>query len=239
LQRLSPAALYYVSWQGLGSAFADDLGAITEAYVGEQLNLVSADAVLRDVEYGTGQRAADYVAVFSGLTFVIEVKSARVSPPGRLDHKGYLDDLIKDVGKAITPVKRTCDLIRDGHPKFPGVPAQQEIRGIIVTAEPHYMLNGAAYRAVIPDPVYPTNILSLGELESDVAAAHAGNPVGLFAALTTPVSNGTIDVMAAISQPERSLGVDQANNPLLDVAYANLWRGLDERALEVQSPTDG
>lgn len=233
-QRLSPAALYYVGWQGLGSGFANDLGVITEAYVGEQLDLVKADAVLHDVEYAKSQHAADYVVVFPGLTVVIEVKSARVSPPGRFDQKGYMDDLNKDVGKALTQIKRTGNMIRAGHPAFAGVPPQQEIRGIVVTAEPHYLLNSPIYRAVIPAPGYPTAILSLGELEHAIAAAHAGDPANLFSALTTANPHGAFDVTAAILRHEQALGIDKARNPLLDAAYEKMWGNFNVQALKGQ-----
>ena len=140
-QRLSPAALYYLGWETLGRSFADDLGAVTEAYVGEQIDLLKPQKLLHDVEYKTGQHAADYVVALPGLTLVVEVKSARVSPPGRLDLRGYLDDLNRDVGKALKQVKNTADLIRAGHPAFASIVPAQEIRGVVVTAEPHYMLN--------------------------------------------------------------------------------------------------
>ncbi|WP_328371697.1 NERD domain-containing protein [Micromonospora zamorensis] len=234
-QRLSPAALYYVGWESLGRAFADDLGVVTEVYVGEQLALVNAVNILHDVEYAKGQRAADYIVVLSGLTVVIEVKSARVSPPGRMDQQGYLDDLNRDVGKALKQIKRTGNMIRDHHPAFDSVDPTQDIRGIVVTAEPHYLLNSQIYRDVIPDPEYQTVILSLSELEHAVAAAHVGDPVGLFAALTTPGPVGTYDVAKAIAAHERSLGVTKARNPLLDDAYKRAWGPLDAAALEASS----
>ncbi|MER5608751.1 hypothetical protein AB0F93_20510 [Micromonospora tulbaghiae] len=234
-QRLSPAALYYVGWESLGSPFANDLGVVTEVYVGEQLALLDAVNTLHDVEYERGQRAADYVLVLPGLTVVIEVKSARVSPPGRLDHQGYIDDLNRDVGKALKQIKRTGDMIRDGHPAFAMVDSTQDIRGIVVTAEPHYLLNTKIYRDVIPDPGYQTVILSLSELEHAVAAAHIGDPVGLFTALTTPGPVGTYDAAKAVAVHERSLGVTQARNPLLDDAYKRAWGPLDAGSLGARS----
>ncbi|MFI7302168.1 nuclease-related domain-containing protein [Micromonospora aurantiaca] len=233
-QRLSPAALYYVGWNSLGKAFADDLGVVTEVYVGEQLALVNAAAILHDVEYAKGQHAADYIVVLPGLTLVIEVKSARVSPPGRLDQQGYLDDLNRDVGKALKQIKRTGDMIRNGHPAFTAVDPTQEIRGIVVTAEPHYLLNSQIYRDGIFDPEYQAVILSLGELEHAVAAAHAGDSIGLFTALTTPRAEGGYNVEKAISTHERSLGVTKARNPLLDDAYKRAWGPLDAAALKTR-----
>ncbi|MGW3808481.1 nuclease-related domain-containing protein [Micromonospora sp. NPDC005113] len=234
-QRLSPAALYYVGWDSLGKSFADDLGVVTELYVGEQLALVNAVAILHDVEYAKGQHAADYIVVLPGLTLVIEVKSARVSPPGRLDQQGYLDDLNRDVGKALKQIKRTGDMIRNGHPALTGVDPTQEIRGIVVTAEPQYLLNSQIYRDGIFDPEYHAVILSLGELEHAIAAAHVGDSIGLFTALTTPRPEGGYNVEKAVSAHERSVGVTKARNPLLDHAYKRAWGRLDAAALEARS----
>jgi hypothetical protein len=225
-RRLSPASLYYLALDRSGVAFCEDLGAVTEAYVGEQLNLVDTDLVLHDVTYARRANAADYVVAVPGLTLVIEVKSARVARLGRLDQQGYLDDLNKDVGKALTQIERTGQMIRDGHPAFASVDPTQEIRGIVVTAEPHYMLNSPFYRSQIPDPGFPTVILSLSELEHAVAVAHAGNPTGLLTALTAWGPDG-IDVDAIIRGHERSLGITVARNPLLDAAYERAWGDID------------
>lgn len=132
-QRLSPASLYYVGL-GLGpQEFSSDLGIVTEHYVGEQLNLVDTEIVLHDVEYKPGQRCADYIVVLPGVTLVIEVKSARIAHPGRLDQQGYLDDLNKDVGKALKQIRRTVELLRSGHRALAtAARAGQEIRGIVV-----------------------------------------------------------------------------------------------------------
>jgi hypothetical protein len=217
-QRLSPASLYYVGL-GLGAQeFSSDLGTVTEIHVGEQLGLVDTELVLHDLEYAKGHHAADYVVVLPSLTLVIEVKSARVAWLGRLDRQGYLDDLNKDVGKALTQIQRTATMIRSRHPAFAQVDPNQEIRGIIVTAEPHYMLNSPFYLDQITDRGFPTVILSLGELGHAVAAAHAGRPAELFTALTAWNSGG-IDVNKVIRAHEQTLGIDAARNPLLDAAY--------------------
>jgi hypothetical protein len=221
-QRLSPASLYYLAYGRWRDAFAGDLGKATEAYVGEQLDLIDTEHVLHEVEYSRGQRAADYVVALPGLTLVIEVKSARVARLGRLDNQGYLDDLNKDVGKALGQIKRTGEMVRDGHPAFASIDPGQEIRGIVVTAEPHYMLNSPDYRRQIFDPGFPTVILSLSELEHAIGAGHAGNPAALFKALTTAGSRG-INVAEVISAHERTLGISVARNPLLDAAYERAW----------------
>jgi len=131
-------------------------------------------------------------------------------------------------------VKRTGDMIRAGHSAFAGVPTHQEIRSIVVTAEPHYTLNSAIYREVIPQPGYPTEILSLGELEHAIGAAHAGDPEGLLMAITTPNPQGTFDVAAAVAKHEQTLGVDKARNPLLDEAYDRMWAAFTAGASKAQ-----
>ncbi|GAA4729819.1 hypothetical protein Prum_067460 [Phytohabitans rumicis] len=226
-QRLSPASLYYVGLSLGVQEVSSDLGKITETYVGEQLALVDTELVLHDVEYAKGQRAADYVVVLPGVTLVVEVKSARVARLGRLDQAGYLDDLNKDVGKALRQIQRTGNMIRASHAAFTQVDPTQEIRGIVVTAEPHYMLNSPAYRDQIADPGFPTVILSLSELEHAIAAAHAGRPADLFTALTAYGANG-IDVNEAIRSHEHALGIAGTRNPLLDAAYQRAWGDISQ-----------
>ncbi|NIL56936.1 nuclease-related domain-containing protein [Salinispora arenicola] len=225
-QRLSPASLYYVGLSLGAQEFSSDLGKVTEAYVGEQLDLLDTGLVLHDVEYAKGQRAADYVVVLPGVTLVIEVKSARVARLGRLDQQGYLDDLNRDVGKALGQIARTGAMIRQRHPAFAQVDPSQEIRGVVVTAEPHYMLNSPYYRDQITDPGFSTVILSLSELEHAVAAAHAGRAGELFTTLTGWGAEG-IDTAGVIRAHEEALGLEVARNPILDAAYERAWGDID------------
>src|SRR2546427_154289 len=81
--------------------------------------------------------------------------------PGRLDMNGYLADAEKDVGKAMKQIKHTADLITAKPPVFYAIDPTAEIRGIVVTAEPHYMLNSPMFRSSLTDSGYPTVILSL------------------------------------------------------------------------------
>lgn len=228
-QRLSPASLYYVGLALGAQHFSSDLGAVTEMYVGEQFDLVETELVLHDVGYEPGKRSADYIVVLPGVTLVIEVKSARIAQPGRLDRDGYLDDLNRDVGKALKQIRRTAGLLRDGHPALAAAARPgQPIRGIVVTAEPHYMLNSPFYRDQIADPGIPTVILSLSELENAVGAAAAGRPGDLFAGLTDWTSGG-IDVPKVLTSHRKMLGVPTVRNALLDAAYDRAWGDLRPR----------
>ncbi|MGW5557636.1 hypothetical protein ACWER9_10485 [Micromonospora sp. NPDC003944] len=222
-QRVSPASLYYVGWDKWKKKFTRDLGKVTEAYVGEQLGLVNPPILLHDVEYKKGQNASDYVIGYPGLTIIVEVKSARVAHPGRLDMDGYLADAEKDVGDAMKrQIKVTADLIKAGHPAFHGIDSAAEIRGVVVTAEPHYMLNSPMFRSLLPDAGYPTVILSLSELEFAVSAALAGEPANLFRALTDWGPDG-IDANAVAREHAAKLGVPTPRNPLLQAAAERGW----------------
>ncbi|MFY1656167.1 hypothetical protein [Micromonospora sp. WMMD1274] len=222
-QRVSPGSLYYVGWDKWKNKFTRDLGKVTEAYVGEQLDLINPPVLLHDVEYKKGQRASDYVIGYPGLTIIVEVKSARVAHPGRLDMDGYLADVEKDVGEAMKrQIKATADLIKAGHPAFRGIDPGAEIRGIVVTAEPHYMLNSPMFRSLLPDSGYPTVILSLSELEFAVSAALVGDPAGLLRALTDWGPNG-IDANGVASAHAAHLGEPKPRNPLLQDAAARGW----------------
>ena len=233
-QRVSPASLYFVGRDRWGDQFSQDLGKVTEAYVGEQLGLVNSPVLLHDVEYRKGQHAADYVIGFPGLTVIVEVKSARVAQPGRLDMDGYLADAEKDVGKAMKQIKRTANLIESQDPVFQAIDPTAEIRGIVVTAEPHYMLNSPMFRSSLPDSGYPTVILSLSEVEFAVSAALVGDPVDLFRALTDWGSNG-IDANAVARAHAAALGEPKPRNPLLQAAAERGWA----KILEVGSATSG
>lgn len=116
--------------------------------------------------------------------------------------------------------------IRQRHPAFAQVDPSQDIRGVVVTAEPHYMLNSPYYRDQITDPGFSTVILSLSELEHAVAAAHVGRAGDLFTALTAWSAEG-IDTSRVIRAHEEALGLDVARNPILDAAYERAWGDID------------
>jgi hypothetical protein len=119
-------------------------------------------------------------------------------------------------------IKRTAELIKAQDPAFQAIDPTAEIRGIVVTAEPHYMLNSPMFRSSLTDSGYPTVILSLSELEFAVSAALTGDPAGLFRALTDWGSDG-IDANAVARAHAAKLGEPNPRNPLLQAAAERGW----------------
>jgi hypothetical protein len=223
-QRISLASLYFIGTTKWEYAFSRDLGKIIEAYVGDQLRLLDPPAVVTgECSYKIKKDKlpmADFVLRLDGVTVVFEVKSARVAHKARLAFDDYRDDFKRDVSDALgRQIKTTVDLIRTRKISgFVDLRLPMDICGVVVTAEPHYMINSAAYRQRLPDPGCPFAVVSLGELERLIAAAQAGDAAELFRAVT---KRGN-DVMNVIAQHTQKLGVEVEPNSLLDAAFSRL-----------------
>src|SRR5664280_3791077 len=159
------STVYHLGQERWGDAFTRDLGLVMQAYVGEQFNLMHPEGVLPDVEYRPSQRAVDFVIVLPDIVLLVEVKSARVAVPGRLNLGSFVRDVERDVGKAFRQISHTSRLITDGHQAFASVPPNRPLRGAVITAEPHHLINATAIRANLPQPAVPTVVLGLGEFE--------------------------------------------------------------------------
>lgn len=110
----------------------------------------------------------DWIVVLPDAVVLIEVKSARVNQGSRLNLAQYHEDVKADVGKGFSQIAATGDLIRKHHAAFTDIPDDRPLRGMVITAEPHYLINVPPYREGLPDPTLPTTVLSLGELETMV-----------------------------------------------------------------------
>ncbi|MGH4016444.1 MAG: hypothetical protein ACRDSL_21450 [Pseudonocardiaceae bacterium] len=220
-QRISLASLYFIGMTQWKEAFSRDFGKIIEAYVGDQLRLLDSAVVTGERPYKIKKNslmAADFVLKLDGLTVVFEVKSARVAHKARLAFDAYQADFQLDVNEALEKqIKTTVDLIRAENNVFADLQLPTEICGVVVTAEPHYMINSAAYRQRLPDPGCPFAVVSLGELERLIAAAQVGDSANLFRAVTRGDN-----VMNTIGQHTQRLGVEVEPNSLLDAAFSRL-----------------
>ncbi|MDQ7909080.1 hypothetical protein RB614_31615 [Phytohabitans sp. ZYX-F-186] len=122
----------------------------------------------------------------------------------RLGFAAYLRDAYDDVGHAVKQVNRTAGMISREDKIFPER-FSRNIRGIIVVAEPHYMINSKQYRQLtlddplsqtmttlrLPEADYPTTVVSLEELEEIVELVFKTGTFELLDVLTTPGQNGT------------------------------------------------
>ncbi len=228
--RASLAAVYYLGVERHGPSFTRDLGKVIEAYTGEHLRLIPIAAVTPEREYKPGQRSVDWILVLPEVVVLIEVKSARVNQAGRLNVPAYLEDVKADVGKAMKQIRRTADLVRGGHPAFADVPTDRPLRGIVVTAEPHYLINSPLYRDGLPDPSVPTVVLTLGELENLVAFTLVRNPNGVLLSHTDWTADRPINI-TGLQNDWFGQYPAKPRNPLIDEAWNRMpWK--DETDLE-------
>lgn len=184
--RVSLNAVYYLGQQRWGGKFTEDLGELVDVYTGEQLAQAPRVMLSKTRAYQNGGRAetVDWLLVLRGVVLLVEVKSARVAYPGRRDRAGWAEDVCRDVGKAMTQITTTANLLRQGHPVLTDVPTDRPLRAIVVTAEPHHLVNSPIYRSDLPDPSVPTTVMSLQRLEEAVAWALVRDPSEVFLALT-------------------------------------------------------
>ncbi len=232
--RASLAAVYFAGRDRWGDAFTVDLGRLVEAYAGEQLALVPGATLTPERTYGRGggSLTVDWVMVLPDAVLLVEVKSARVAQPGRLDAAGFHDDVKRDVGKGFRQVAATAALLRDGHPVMGGVPTDLPVRGLIVTAEPHYLINNPVYRRGLPDPTVPTVVLSLEELENGVSLSLRRPPGGVFLGLTDWEATEGVAVGAVLRREYEASGLERWDNPILDEAWARYPFGDDDPPLD-------
>lgn len=224
--KASIASVYFRGATQWGNPFTRDLGTLVETYSGEQLSLVPKAALSPEREYKPGSRSVDWILDLTEIAVLVEVKSARVGLPGRLTAPAFFDDVNADVGKAMTQIQGTVNLIRDSHPAFSDIPPDRNLRGLIITAEPHHLINSPIFRQGLPDPGIPTTVVSLAELEHSVAFSLVVSPSKIFDDLTnwrtaTPVNVKDTFIRWNAGRSEHA----KPRNPLLDAAWDRLpWR---------------
>lgn len=220
--KASLASVYHLGQKLWQDRFTRDLGRLVETYVGDQLALIPGAAVTPERRYGRNgaSKTVDWIVVLPTVVVLVEVKSARVSQAGRLDVEGFFDDVKKDVGKGLGQIATTAQMVASGHTVLADIPTDRPVRGMVVTAEPHHLINSPIYREGLPDPTVPTPILSLEELENTVTLTLATDPSGVLLDLTDRESDAGYDVVRKIARLHRDAGLAEWNNPILDAAYA-------------------
>lgn len=220
--RASLAAVYHLGLAKWQDAFTRDLGRLVEAYAGEQLGLVPGGTLTPERPYGrgSGSRTVDWILVLPRVVVLVEVKSARVAQPGRTGLTEFVADVKRDVGKGLGQIATTARLITDGDPVMDDVPKDRPLRGIVVTAEPHHLINAPEYREELPDPTVPSAVLSLEELENAVTITLAMDPSTVFADLTDWQDGSGVDLGDAIPRLHDQTGLTTWDNPVLDAAWS-------------------
>ena len=220
--KASLGSVYHLGQQLWQDKFTRDLGRLVETYAGEQLALIPSAVVTPERPYGKNgaSKTVDWIVVLPGAVVLMEVKSARVSQGGRLDVEGFFDDVKKDVGKGFGQIAVTAQLLASGHAVLADIPTDRPVRGMVVTAEPHHLINSPIYREGLPDPTVPTPVLSLEELENTVTLALAADPSGVLLELTDREPDSGFDVAKKIARIHSDAGLAEWQNPILDAAYA-------------------
>lgn len=165
LTRSSPSGLYYIGVEHSGTKFTQALGKVFEHYVGQQIDLLTPELALHDVEYQRGQRAADWVVVLPKAVLVIEAKATPLTAGARLGTDRLQEDLDRTPGRAIAQIDRTAVLIKERHAAFRDVPADRPVLGLIVTLEPYFQCNADLVWSR-PDSETPILLAAIRELES-------------------------------------------------------------------------
>lgn len=220
--RDSLAAVYHLGLAKWQNAFTRDLGKLVETYAGEQLDLVPGGVLSAQRPYGPGlgSKTVDWILVLPRVVLLVEVKSVRVAQPGRTGLQGFLTDVERDVGKGFDQLARTASLITDGHPVMRDVPKDRPLRGIVVTAEPHHLINAPEYRDRLADPTIPSVAMSLEELENAVSLALAMDPSTVFTDLTNWQPDSGVELGPAIRRLYNQAGLTTWDNPVLDAAWS-------------------
>lgn len=167
LPSISPGALYYRGLDVFGKSYADDLGQLTEAYVGRQLRSLSDDVVAHpEIIYGKEHlRSIDWFWVFSSVVVLVEVKSARFGLSERAGALGFEDAVAARLGKAADQIARTEAALVNGRPEFEHIPKDRPRISIIVTGEPHHLVNSPWMRDLFSHPPVPMVTASLRDIE--------------------------------------------------------------------------
>lgn len=155
------------------------------------------------------------------IVLLIESKSARVAVPGRFALKPYIEDVRKDVGHGLSQIDKTHALIVDGHPAFDFVPRDRPIRGIVVTAEPHHLINASRIGQYLKRAT-PTVIMSIGELE-DAVEEEICKPGSLWQDITDVPSDVAGSVRRILHDRRKAWGTGgRPRNPILNEAWQRL-----------------
>ncbi|MFD4443638.1 hypothetical protein ACFWPK_28075 [Nocardia sp. NPDC058519] len=164
VQKITPLGLFYTGMEHFGEDFSRALGDSFERYAGRHLAfLESAGAVVYpEVAYNRGQnKTIDYFLVFDEVVVLIETKGFRPKDDARAGTESGLSNLVAKVQHARNQIDRTAALIGEA-PELAHIPADREIRGLVVTLEPVHNIDTFLYR----------DMFSANEVESSTISAH-------------------------------------------------------------------
>jgi len=218
MRTVTPGGLYYAGMAACGNAFAEDLGALFEHYIGRQLNLIDSAQVHPEIRFGKGggHKSVDWFVILPGLVILVEVKSRRLGPAARAGGPALLESLAATLGGARRQLSTTVGHLGDGHPAFAHIPTDRPMLGLIVTAEPFY--TGSAFLldhdvAVIPGGALPdVPVAAASAREVEWLVTHGADVEGLLLKQIADRGDGVV----GLRNIGKKVGVE---NPILSAAW--------------------
>lgn len=129
---MTATSLWYIGADRWREWFTDALGAVFEAYVGDQLRLMKNVQLLGQVHYtsqGSDARSCDWIVVTDEVVVLVEVKCARPTLDYRTGGAEGLADAARKLGEGVGQIERTATQIADRHPAFSHIPATDRLAG--------------------------------------------------------------------------------------------------------------
>ena len=149
--------------------FGRAVGLRVQDYVGRQLKhtgLLHVEPEFRWTKKRVGGLdSSDWFVVTPRATILIECKSARANPEMRSGTLEGLAVTATRLKKAFTQLNENAVQLRNRNPKFSHLPADRQLIGLVVTAEPIYEANSGAVRGMLPKPEIPIFTVPLKDLE--------------------------------------------------------------------------
>lgn len=208
-----PSNLYHVGMKRWGVPFAETLGGRVEQYVGRQLLLIGGDHVEGEITYDKGDKSVDWIWVTDAAVVLVECKSARLTLGAKAADESLAAVTARTLGKARAQIDRTAKLIHDRHPAFAHIPAERPIIGLVTTAEPFYLSNTRILPEYGEQPVTPTQVASLRELEHFVCLEEREAVALLLSVLADPEKRTWS--LASVMKDLREV----RKNPILEAAW--------------------
>jgi hypothetical protein len=200
-------------WPG---EFATELGHRIEKYVGRQLTHTGQLEVVQEFDTGKGKKSVDWFLVTPAAVFLIECKSAHMTLAARAGTEFATESLGAKLNVAYRQIRTSAEGIRSGDRHFDSIPTDRPLVGVIVTAEPVYMMNAEEVRAEVDDPGIPTIGMSLRDLE-DLATWSAQDIGSIVSRIAADPILSRYDFHNAIQQADP--GRVSVRNTLVDGAF--------------------
>jgi hypothetical protein len=216
LRKASPLGLFYSGLERWGKAFADDIGPLFEAYIGDQLRELDA-TVLPEIKFGPAKQpelSVDWFVVFDECVLLIEAKSARPTEAIRWGGPNARQELERILAKGIKQLTKSAKRVIDGDPQFAAIPADRPVIGLVVTMEPFHVVNTPFVATTLPECSIPYRVCSAEEIEGLVGLlVPDGANLGalLLEHMTDPDRDGhSIKVLIENKEMRRNRILDEA-----------------------------